>query len=43
MVVGNPVPPAGAALIESPATLPAKVLPDNPQAVVIDWAAALGR
>jgi hypothetical protein len=41
VIVGNPVPPGGVALIESPAVLPAKVLRDNPQAVVIDWAAAL--
>lgn len=43
VTVGNPVPPGGAALIESPAALPARVLPDDPHAVVIDWAAALAR
>jgi hypothetical protein len=43
VVVGNPVPPGGVALVEEPAALPAKVLPDNPRAVVIDWAAALAR
>lgn len=41
VTVGNPVPHGGAVLIESRAALPAKVLPDNPQAVVIDWATAL--
>jgi hypothetical protein len=41
--VGNPVPPDGVALLVTGATLPAKVLDENPQAVVIDWAAALAR
>lgn len=39
VTVGNPVPPSGLALIGSPAALPARVLPENPGAVVIDWAA----
>jgi hypothetical protein len=39
--VGNPVPPDGVAMLGSAAPLPARVLADNPQAVVIDWGVAL--
>jgi hypothetical protein len=39
--VGNPVPPEGAAMLIPTTPLPARVLADNPQAVVIDWTLAL--
>jgi hypothetical protein len=39
--VGNPVPAAGQPLVYNGCNVPAKVLPDNPNAVVIDWDAAV--
>jgi hypothetical protein len=42
VTVGNPVPPDGVPMLASTTPLPAKVLADNPQAVVIDWGVALG-
>ena len=39
--VGNPVPNEAVAFIAPGATLPAKVMADQPYGVVLDWAAAL--
>lgn len=41
--VGNPVPPAGLPLIFPGSKVPVRLLPSNPNAVVIDWAAAMER
>ena len=39
--VGNPVPPEAIPLLYPGCNVPAKVLPEEPEGVVIDWAAAL--
>ena len=39
--VGNPVPTEAVPLLYPGANLPAKVLPEEPDGVVIDWAGAL--
>lgn len=40
--VGNPVPPAGLPLLFPGSRVPVRLLPSNPNAVVINWPAALG-
>jgi hypothetical protein len=40
--VGNPVPPEALPLLYPGSKVPVKVAPGNPNAAVIDWAAALG-
>lgn len=39
--VGNPVPPEAAPLLYPGCNVPAKVLPEEPDGVAIDWAAAV--
>jgi hypothetical protein len=39
--VANPVPPEARTLLVNGANLPAKVLPEEPEGVVLDWTAAL--